>query len=495
MIRCAIYDRVSTEMQVKDGLSLEAQRQALTDYALAHHYTIVDYYTDEGITARKKMQNRKDLLRLLKDVKADKIDLILVTKLDRWFRNIKDYHNTQAILEAHHCNWKTIYEEYDTSTSNGRFAINIMLSVNENECDRDSERIRSVFEYKKRKKEYLSGRPAYGYLVNADKHLVKNPATSPIVEDIFSHYFTTYSKKETIRYIQSKYGNDAPTPCQIQRVLSSETYTGCLYGIPDYGEAYITPEQYHRLQSVSQSKEVYRQKEPYLFSSLIRCPVCGKKLSGFVKKYPRRNGTVRITKCYRCSNKYDAYHNGACLSEKTVEAYLLQQLEQKTTDTSPESSRLSEFLLQKLKKLRSEPDMASASYPSETTASNKPSEACPSSAKLRAELERLNNLYLKGRITEHFYEEKYQILQEQLNSPIRAEFFQPLPFSDRASDAPAAAPSAFCWQAQYHALPILKQKAFWKSLLSGIEIDAVSHKLCSCTFFPISQDTFSNRVQ
>lgn len=83
IIRCAIYDRVSTDGQVKEGLSLDAQQEALTEYALSHHYKIVDYYADEGITARKKMQNRKDLIRLLNDVKADKIDLILVTKLDR----------------------------------------------------------------------------------------------------------------------------------------------------------------------------------------------------------------------------------------------------------------------------------------------------------------------------------------------------------------------------------------------------------------------------
>ena len=128
-IRCALYDRVSTELQVRDGLSLDAQREALTNYANAHGYEIVGYYSDEGITARKKMQNRKELLRLLDDVKSDKIDLILVTKLDRWFRNIKDYHNTQSILEKHNCNWKTIFEEYDTSTANGRFAINMNVTV------------------------------------------------------------------------------------------------------------------------------------------------------------------------------------------------------------------------------------------------------------------------------------------------------------------------------------------------------------------------------
>ena len=60
----------------------------------------MDYYSDEGLTARKKMQNRKELLRLLSDVRADKIDLILVTKLDRWFRSIADYYEVQKILDA-----------------------------------------------------------------------------------------------------------------------------------------------------------------------------------------------------------------------------------------------------------------------------------------------------------------------------------------------------------------------------------------------------------
>ena len=217
-IRCALYDRVSTDSQVENGISLDTQRDALTEYAHKHGYQIVGYYSDEGITARKKMQNRKELLRLLDDVRHDKIDLILVTKLDRWFRNIKDYHNTQAILEAHNCNWKTIFEDYDTSTSNGRFAINIMLSVNENECDRDSERIKSVFSYKKKNRELVSGAPAYGYITK-DKKLVKDPATKHIVEDVISYYFMYFSKRNTIYYIQEKYKDLAPSSYKINRIL------------------------------------------------------------------------------------------------------------------------------------------------------------------------------------------------------------------------------------------------------------------------------------
>ena len=84
-IRCAIYDRVSTEIQATSGLSLDTQKELLTEYAESHGYEIVGYYADEGLTARKKLQNRKDFQRLLADIQQDKIDLVLVTKLDRWF--------------------------------------------------------------------------------------------------------------------------------------------------------------------------------------------------------------------------------------------------------------------------------------------------------------------------------------------------------------------------------------------------------------------------
>ena len=74
MTRVALYIRVSTSEQVVHGLSLEAQREALTKYAKEKGYSIVDVYADEGITARKQLKNRKELQRLLSDVKKDKID-------------------------------------------------------------------------------------------------------------------------------------------------------------------------------------------------------------------------------------------------------------------------------------------------------------------------------------------------------------------------------------------------------------------------------------
>ena len=186
MIRAALYIRVSHDEQVLHGLSLEAQEATLKEYAQNKGYTIIDTYADEGITARKKLSNRKDLQRLLKDVQADKIDLILVTKLDRWFRNIKDYYEVQDILEAHNCNWKTVLEDYDTSTASGRLHINIMLSVNQDECDRTSERIKAVFEHKKQQGEVCSGRVPDGYVIK-DKKLIIDEKQAQEIGDLFNH--------------------------------------------------------------------------------------------------------------------------------------------------------------------------------------------------------------------------------------------------------------------------------------------------------------------
>lgn len=451
-IRCAIYDRVSTDMQVKEGLSLDAQKAALTDYALSHGYEIVGFYADEGLTARKKMQNRKDLLRLLRDVEADKIDLILVTKLDRWFRNIKDYHNTQAILEAHNCNWKTIFEEYDTSTANGRFAINIMLSVNENECDRTSDRINTVFAYKKGRKEHLNGKPAYGYTTDSEKHLIKDPATEHIVNDIFEYYFTTYSKKATVHHILSKYADSpvCPTMYQVNRVLKCDTYTGTMHGIEDYCPAYITTEQFRKIQTVSDSKIIPHQTEPFLFSSMVKCPICGRNMNGFVKRQKLKSGGISEYKRYRCGAKFTEYHGGACISESVIEEYLMthavEQLELKILS-----------LQQQQKKLLKQPDKSAA---------------------IRAEIERLNNMYQKGRIKEDYYDEQYAILSEKLEHCI--------PASDIITSLKAyrAISSLFSegWQEMYHNLDIKHKKAFWKDIIREINVDATSRKICGFVF-------------
>lgn len=449
-IRCAIYDRVSTELQVEKGLSLDTQKELLTEYALSHKYEIVDYYVDEGLTARKKLQNRKDFQRLLNDVQKDKIDLILVTKLDRWFRNVRDYHNTQAILEAHNCNWKTILEDYDTSTADGQLKINIMLAVAQNESDRTSERIKVVFEHKRRMGEHINGRINYGYMV-VDKKPQKNPEHEDVVNDFFRVYFATFSKRKAINYILEHYEN-APSPEAMDKFTKKEIYCGRRGSDLDYCEPYITPEQFDLIQKVSASKTYHTSNERYIFSQLIKCPYCNSMLTGFVKKHTCNDGTITKYKRYRCSRKFNRHQKGVCLTESKIEQYLIEYI------SSIVQNKVYEF--KNTKKTKQRIDQTNT---------------------IRSEIERLNNIYIKGRISEVDYDRQYALLEHRLEEErkLQSESFADYKCLEKLFSGN--------WLDIYNKLDAEHKNAFWKKIIKEIIIDCDTHKICDIIFHPYTQ--------
>lgn len=443
MIRCAIYDRVSTDIQVQQGLSLDTQKELLTDYAKNQGYEIIDYYIDEGLTARKKLRNRRDFMRLMEDIKADKIDLVLVTKLDRWFRNVKDYHNTQAILEEHHCNWKTVLEDYDTSTADGQLKINIMLAVAQNESDRTSERIKVVFEHKKKKQEHLSGPVPFGYK-NIDKHLQKDENVRAMVADIFHYYFTCFSKRATIFYAKHTYQDHSPTRYQINHMLTSEIYAGMRYGKSGYCEPYITEEQHQRILHTCQSKTYPSTKEPYLFSQLIQCPHCGAHLIGYTKRYKCKDGAITEHKRYKCEKKFGERHSAPCLSESVIEEYMFCHVC---------------------------PELQSCIYEVRETQKHRPKRT-DMILKIKSEMERLNILFQKGRISIDYYDEQYARLEKELAAKENCDTATATPFHLIKEKLTGN------WQDIYNCLDYAHKKAFWKSIIAAIYVDPATHKLC-----------------
>ncbi len=448
ILRCAIYIRVSTEEQHLNGLSLPAQKKALTEFANANNYNIVGYYADEGISARKSMKYRKGLLNLLEDVKKDKIDMILVTKLDRWFRNIKDYNITEEILQAHHCYWKTIFENYDSSTANGQMVINIMLSVNQAECDRTSERIKAVMEYKRSIGEVTSGRCAcYGYKV-VNNRLVKDNEVSHIVDDAYQHYFSCYSIRSTIKYLNDKYGNAAPSNNQVDRLFKNETYAGKDKDNLNYCEPYISLEQFNKLRQISVSKtSTAGNYEPYIFSSLIKCPWCGNNYTGYRKKQKLKNGGESIYIKYRCGNKFGR-HGCAHFTEYKIEEYMLSHV----------SAKL-------------ERELAEIEFKEQ----HKPKQDNPES--IRKEMDRLNLLFQKGRITESYYDEQYTILDHKLTECAQDN-------KSATLESYSALISAFSgnWQELYLKLDKAHKQAFWKSTIKDIQIDKETHRISGFNF-------------
>ncbi len=315
MKRAALYIRVSTEEQAMHGLSLAAQRESLTKYAKEHDLFIVDYYTDEGKSARKPYTSRPEFMRLLYDVEADKLDLILFVKLDRWFRSIKDYYKVQEILDAHHVNWQATEEQYDTTTANGRLYTNIRLSLAQDEADRTSERIKFVFGSKLARKEVITGKVPLGYMIK-DKHLVPNPETVDMVRDMFEYYRVHNSKSGTLKYIREKYGKVIYFPGFL-KMLADTRYKGEYRGIEGYCEPIIDPAVFDNLQTAPTVRE-NQTRRVYIFSGLIFCKECEHRMASI-------NNTIHSY--YRC-NQYAIQRcdHKRLMNEDFLEQWLLNNI-------------------------------------------------------------------------------------------------------------------------------------------------------------------------
>lgn len=324
--RAGLYDRVSTDEQVKFGFSVQAQKDALVEYCKNNNLKIVDHYSDEGVSGGKAAFKRPEMSRLLEDVKAGKIDIILFTRLDRWFRNVKEYFKVQEILDEHGVKWKAIHEDYDTSTASGEMAVTIFLAIAQNERQKTAERITAVFENKRKQKEACFGGPfdPFGYMKQEDENgiprLVKNPEEEQACEDFWKVLLASNNLNEAIRHMSNVYGIEREWKSW-KRISRNEFYCGIYKGIEDFCEPYISREEWLKIQERRPSKS-NPAKHTYIFKGLMRCPDCGLKLCGTADKKP-----YGIYKYYRCTHRMIHCNYNFSISERKFEKELLARLE------------------------------------------------------------------------------------------------------------------------------------------------------------------------
>lgn len=313
-LRVALYIRVSGEEQKMKGLSLEAQQERLEEYAKAHGWIIVGIYIDAAKTARKEMRKRTEFQKMIASVKRDEVDLLLFCRLDRWFRSVADYYKIMEILQAHHCDWKTTDEEYDTSTANGRLYINVKLSIAQNEADICGERIDVVFDSKIQHGTVVSGSCPFGYHVTKEKKLEIDPEAALIVQDAFDYYESNVTQRGTIRYIRQKYGVNW-CDATFRRMLTEPLYVGVYDRAGRINEHFCEPiiskEQFNRVQKLM-SKNVRSSPagRVYIFTSLVKCEECNHTMIGYLSK--RGNYEVIY---YRCNQHYQ---RGLCVHNKSI---------------------------------------------------------------------------------------------------------------------------------------------------------------------------------
>lgn len=190
VVRCAIYTRKSSE----DGLeqdfnSLDAQREACAAYIVSQKHegwkALTQTYDDGGFSGGS--MQRPGLAQLMNDIKAKRVDVIVVYKVDRLTRSLADFAKIVDILDAHQASFVSVTQQFNTTTSMGRLTLNVLLSFAQFEREIAGERIRDKIKASRQKGMWMGGTVPLGYEVK-NRALVIKTTEAEIVRIIFSRY-------------------------------------------------------------------------------------------------------------------------------------------------------------------------------------------------------------------------------------------------------------------------------------------------------------------
>jgi DNA invertase Pin-like site-specific DNA recombinase len=319
---------VSTDAQAKKGDSLDEQMETCTNYVNSNDTMILqDVYIDDGISGQKL--NRGDFSRLMDNVRAGSVDLIIFTKLDRWFRSLRHYLNTQATLEDCGVNWLAVSQPYyDTTTPQGRAFVAQSMTFAELEAQNDSERILSVFDYKYKHGEVLSGNVPLGYSIQ-NKHMIPNDDAEKAL-GVFEYYSRTGSLNATISFLETEYGIVMSQANLKKSILTNTKYIGVFRDNNEFCPAIIPRELFDDVQRKLQYNVKSSQRRAYIFAGLTVCACCNHSYGGFTQSCGRSKLTGERYKypAYRCHGAYPNHRcaNRKVMLESTLERYVLQNV-------------------------------------------------------------------------------------------------------------------------------------------------------------------------
>lgn len=438
--RIAGYVRVSHDEQKKYGYSVQAQIERILRYAEETGSQLVEIYVDEGFTATK--MKRPDLLRMLDNL--DTFDILIFTRLDRFSRNVLQANKMVEIMDEYNVAIKSIEEDdIDTSTADGRFNFNLRVSLAQREAEKTSERIKSIFEFKIKNGQPVSGNQPYGYKIETKdnkKTIVKDPELVPIINDIFNYFAKHHTMRGTMTYINGKYDISKNYNC-IRRIITSTEYYGLYEGNHTYYPPYITKEEYDKNQErVKANIKERKSSKIYLFTSLMKCPFCGFKMVGKYTKRNNKNGTTREYWNYICSNHQ---RNKLCPSGKVInEKYIL------------------EYLLKNVEKLAKK-HIAEVTEVKAAEQTDLPQNRIN---EILEEIDNLNYMFQKKRIDIKKYDREFEALEKEL-----ANLQKETPKESDITILEEFLRSD--WKEVYNSLDKENQRALWRNLIKEIKLD------------------------
>ena len=199
-LRCAIYTRKSTDEGLdKDFNSLDAQREACAAYVMSQQHEgwtlLPEFYDDGGHSGGTLI--RPALQQLLSDVKAGKVDVVVVYKIDRLTRSLADFAKIVDVLDEAEASFVSVTQAFSTTSSMGRLTLNVLLSFAQFEREVGAERIRDKVAASKAKGMWMGGSLPLGYKA-VDRKLVVIPEEAETVREIMRRYLEADSIKALV---------------------------------------------------------------------------------------------------------------------------------------------------------------------------------------------------------------------------------------------------------------------------------------------------------
>jgi site-specific DNA recombinase len=231
-LRCAVYTRKSSEEGLEQEFnSLHAQREACESYVASQRaegwMLLADHYDDGGYTGGNL--ERPALKRLLADIEAGAIDIVVVYKIDRLSRSLMDFARLVEVFDRKSVTFVSVTQSFNTTTSMGRLTLNVLLSFAQFEREVIGERIRDKIAASRRKGMWMGGFVPLGYAVK-DRKLLINETEAVLVRSIFRRFAkfgsgTKVARELALENVRNRYGKLIDKGA-LYKMLNNRTYIG-----------------------------------------------------------------------------------------------------------------------------------------------------------------------------------------------------------------------------------------------------------------------------
>src|SRR6202171_3644137 len=287
-VRCAIYTRVSTEHGLDQEFnSLDAQYDAASAYIKSQAHAgwalIRSRYDDGGYSGGST--DRPDLQRLLDDIRARKIDVIVVYKVDRLTRSLADFAKLGGLFDAHGVSFVSVTQQFNTTTSMGRLTLNVLLSFAQFEREVTSERIRDKIAASKRKGLWVGGTLPLGYEMKDGKIAIVEEEAE-LVRLIFRRYLELGSVNELLRDLKER-----NLRTRTRRLSSGATRGGIPFG---RGALYYVLSNHFYIGEVKYKNEILPGEQPPIMDRALFEAVRQKSLAQWSHRTVVRNKSDQL---------------------------------------------------------------------------------------------------------------------------------------------------------------------------------------------------------